>query len=399
MHCPNIRSAIRILSTCVGPAAQARCGYTWRSGRYRWYCNVLWPDEARAVNAPRGLLRLSICPRCSHIYNEAFDPALLDYSPAYENSLHHSAHFSGYAEQLAHNLVARYAIRDRFVVDVGCGRGDFLRLLCRIGGNRGRGYDRSCPLDAADAPEQADVTFVAEFFSRTIVLPPIDLLCCRQVLEHIADPVAFLTEIVASPAVTDDTVLFFEMPNAAYTFEDDGIWDLIYEHCSYFTARSLVALFERCGLEVIATRDLYSGQYLGIEARMAPGARAVRSERPASADVEAAPFTARYHRKMSHWRESVSRWAADGERIVIWGAGSKGVSFLDALQPSPVAYAVDLNPNKWGRFLPGSGTEVVAPEFLSEYRPGRVILMNSVYMSEVKDLLRNLGLSPALVAA
>ena len=362
------------------------------------YCNVLWPDEGRAVDAPRGRLRLSICPHCSHVYNEAFDPDLLDYTPDYDNSLHHSPHFSGYAEQLAQSLVERYAMRGRFVVDVGCGRGDFLRLVCRLGGNRGRGYDRSCPPDA-DAARHPDVTFVAEFFSRTIALPPIDLLCCRQVLEHIADPMAFLTEIIASPAVTDDTVLFFEVPNAGYTFEDDGIWDLIYEHCSYFTERSLVALFERCGLEVIATRDLYSGQYLGIEARMTPDARTARSERPASTEVEAASFSARYHRKMSHWRESVDRWADDGERIVIWGAGSKGVSFLDVLRPSSIAHAVDLNPHKWGRFLAGSGTEVVAPEFLSDYRPDRVILMNPVYRSEVEDRLRTLGLSPALVVA
>ena len=195
-----------------------------------------------------------------------------------------------------------YALRGRFVVDVGCGRGDFLALVCRLGGNRGRGYDRSCPPDAAAIAEGLDVTFVPEFFSPTIVLPPIDLLCCRQVLEHIADPAAFLAEIVASPAVTGDTILFFEVPNAAYTFEDDGIWDLIYEHCSYFTASSLVALFERCGLEVIATRELYSGQYLGIEARPARDARAVRAGRLAPAETPAAPFAERFRTKLSRWR-------------------------------------------------------------------------------------------------
>jgi SAM-dependent methyltransferase len=363
------------------------------------YCNVLWTDRKRAVEAPRGPLRLSLCPSCGHVYNEAFVPELLDYSPAYENSLHHSPHFSGYAEDLARSLVEKYALRGRFVVDVGCGRGDFLALVCRLGGNRGRGYDRSCPPDAAAIAEGLDVTFVAEFFSPAIVLPPIDLLCCRQVLEHIADPGAFLAGIVASPAVTGDTVLFFEVPNAAYTFEDDGIWDLIYEHCSYFTASSLVALFERCGLEVIATRKLYSGQYLGIEARPVRDARAVRAGRPAPTGAPAALFAERFHAKLSRWQDAVAGWAADGERIVIWGAGSKGVSFLDALRPTPIAHAVDVNPRKRGHFLPGSGAEVVAPEFLSEYRPDRVILMNAVYQAEIAERLALLGLSPALIAA
>lgn len=363
------------------------------------YCNVLWPDRGRAVDAPRGPLRLSVCPRCGHVYNEAFVPELLDYTPAYENSLHHSPHFAMYAEDLARSLVERHALRGRLVVDVGCGRGDFLALLCRLGGNRGRGYDRSCPPDAAAVAQGLDVTFVAEFFSRTIALPPVDLLCCRQVLEHVADPAAFLSEIVASPAVTGETVLFFEVPNAAYTLDDDGIWDLIYEHCSYFTEGSLVALFERCGFEVMATRGLYSGQYLGIEARPAGDAPAVRSARVTPVDAAASPFAERYRTKLTGWREAVAGWAADGERMVIWGAGSKGVSFLDALRPSPVVYAVDLNPRKRGRFLPGSGAEVVAPEFLTEYRPDRVILMNAIYRAEVADRLALLGLSPALVAA
>lgn len=363
------------------------------------YCNVLRADRDSAVDAPRGPLQLSVCAGCGHVYNEAFVPELLDYTPAYENSLHHSPHFQGYAGDLARSLVESYDVRGRLVVDVGCGRGDFLALVCRLGGNVGRGYDRSCPPDAEAMADGLDLVFVSEFFTRTTALPPIDLLMCRQVLEHIADPAAFLAEIVASPAVTPGTVLFFEVPNAAYTLEGDGIWDLIYEHCSYFTRGSLVTLFERCGLEVVATRDLYSGQYLGIEARPRRAAAASRAPAAGPAADAAASFAGRYRAKLSWWQDAVARWAADGERIVVWGAGSKGVSFLDALGPTPIAYAVDLNPRKHGRFLPGSGAEVVAPEFLRAYRPDRVILMNAVYREEVAGLLAGLGLAPALVAA
>ena len=80
------------------------------------------------------------------------------------------------------------------------------------------------------------------------------------------------------------------MPNAAYTLEGEGLWDLIYEHCSYFTERSLVTLFERCGLEVLATRDLYSGQYLGIEARRRRDGRALRSRAAGAAENAIASF-------------------------------------------------------------------------------------------------------------
>jgi hypothetical protein len=84
---------------------------------------------------------------------------------------------------------------------------------------------------------------------------------------------------------------------------------------------------------------------------------------------------------------------------VIWGAGSKGVSFLDAQRPCPIRHAVDINPRKAGRFLPGSGAEVVPPEFLASYQPDRVILMNAIYRNEVSARLAELGLSPVIVVA
>lgn len=362
------------------------------------YCNVLRKDRAAAMDAARGVLALSRCRACGHVFNEAFDAAALDYTPDYENSLHHSAHFSGYAEDLARRLVDRYDLHGKFIVDVGCGLGDFLALLCRLGVNRGRGYDKSCPTVAPASTEGADLTLVQEFFSHDLPLEPIDLLCCRQVLEHIADPVAFIEEIKRSPAVTADTVLFFEVPNSAYTFEGVGFWDLIYEHCSYFSKRSLTTLFQRCGFDVIAAYDLFSGQYLGLEARLARGTLRQASPVQAGADVSA-HFAERYAATVARWRDAVRALESAGERVVIWGAGSKGVSFLDAVGRGPIEFAVDLNPRKVGRFLPGSGAEVVTPAFLTEYRPDRVILMNAVYRNEVAALLASLGLGPTIVTA
>lgn len=362
------------------------------------YCNVLWEDRELAANTPRGSLLLTICRTCGHVFNQAFELDRIQYDTSYDNSLHYSEHFSGYAQDLARRLVAKYSVRDKFVVDIGCGLGKFLELLCRVGGNRGQGFDRSCPADTSIVAEDVDLTFVPEFFSHKHLLEPIDFLCCRQVLEHIANPSEFLAELTRSPAVTPDTILFFEVPNSAYTFQDDGIWDLIYEHCSYFSKQSFVALFERCGFEVITTSDLFSEQYLGLEARLARG----NGRRPSIARTGTslgAHFADKYCAKVSYWRAAIAEWAKAGERIVIWGAGSKGVSFLDTLRPNPLEFAVDLNPCKAGKFLPGSGAQVVAPEFLTEYRPDRVILMNAVYRNEVSETLSRLGLSPTLVAA
>jgi hypothetical protein len=85
---------------------------------------------------------------------------------------------------------------------------------------------------------------------------------------------------------------------------------------------------------------------------------------------------------------------------VIWGSGSKGVSFLTGVTGAAesVAYAVDINPYRRGYFMPGTGQEIVGPAQLSEIRPDVVVVMNSVYVPEIKAMLAELGLNPELHA-
>jgi hypothetical protein len=84
---------------------------------------------------------------------------------------------------------------------------------------------------------------------------------------------------------------------------------------------------------------------------------------------------------------------------VIWGAGSKGVAFLSMLeQADDVTCAVDVNPAKHGRFLPGTGHQVVAPDRLRDLRPDLVVAMNPSYAAEIRESLEGLGVHASVLA-
>ena len=78
---------------------------------------------------------------------------------------------------------ADYDIRGKTVLEIGCGKGEFLSLICKLGGNRGIGYDPSF-VPARQRSEQ-DVRFVREFFTENTNEIAPDLLCCKMTLEHI----------------------------------------------------------------------------------------------------------------------------------------------------------------------------------------------------------------------
>jgi hypothetical protein len=110
-------------------------------------------------------------------------------------------------------------------------------------------------------------------------------------------------------------------------------------------------------------------------------------------------FRRRFARIRRNWIARLEQERAAGRRVVVWGAGSKGVSFLTTLGVDrEIEYAVDINPHKQGKFMAATGQRVVGPEFLREYGPDLVIAMNPIYLGEIGETLSAMGLQAELVA-
>ncbi|MEM7029141.1 MAG: class I SAM-dependent methyltransferase [Chloroflexota bacterium] len=363
------------------------------------HCNILWTSVDEARSAPKGDITLAFCETCGHLFNQTFQPEYMQYEQEYENSLHFSPRFQQYAETLAAHLINRYAIREKDIIEIGCGKGDFLRLLCRLGQNRGVGFDRSYEPEFEASPGSEQVTFVQDFYTPAYAHYPADLICCQHVLEHIQYPADFLQDIRRCIGGRMQMYVFFEVPNSLYTLRDLGIWDLIYEHCGYFSAGSLTWLFQRCGFQVNDVRTLYNDQFLGLESapveehlRVEPEVQALQSTRD-----YVVQFAQQYKAKVSEWQQMLATQSQAGKRVVIWGGGSKGVTFLNVLQTQDqISYVVDINPRKVGKFVAGTGQLIVPPEFLVDYQPDVVLVMNAIYETEIQQQMQQLGLTAKL---
>lgn len=369
------------------------------------FCNVLWGSRDEAIAAPRAPIHLAYCYGCGLIYNIAFDPQFMEYSPAYENSLHFSVHFQKYAERTANQLIQWYQLRDKDIIEIGCGQGDFLTLLCELGGNHGIGFDPSyTPEKAATGLKSSEVTILPEAYSESHAEYPVDFICCRQVLEHIGCPLDFLKNIRNVIGQRYDCVVYFEVPNALYTFKDMGVWDIIYEHCSYFTSESLTNLFMRAGFEPIKVAEQYDGQFLTIETQLGTtDSNSISDCKQIMQDTHSliGIFHNAYKQKVDSWQRVLSRLKKQQSKVVLWGAGSKGVTFLNTLDIShkQLEYIVDLNPRKHGKFVPGTGQQVIAPNFLKEYRPQIVVIMNPIYHAEIQQVIKDLDINAELIDA
>jgi len=366
------------------------------------YCNVLWDTPQEAKLCPRGDIELSLCRSCGMIANAVFDPAVVAYEPRYENSLHFSPLFQEYAEKLARRLVHDYALQGKTVIEIGCGKGEFLASLCRLGNNRGIGFDPSYVNGRVDSTAGQGFSVICDHFSEKYEDLACDLLVCRHTLEHIPDPAAFLTGIRHALG-RRQVPIFFEVPNALFTLRQGGIWDVIYEHCSYFCPPTLARLFRQSHLSVRGMREDFGGQFLCMDAVNAngtsfgPAAREDADNEVVRIVQDARKLGQEFREKVEYWRKTLQAFRQAGKRTVVWGAGSKGVTFLNAVGEEGIEYVIDLNSNKHGRYIPGTGQRVVPPAFLQEYRPDVVLVMNPIYRDEIQSQLGSLNVTVELL--
>lgn len=362
---------------------------------------LLMPTRERALGYPRRDLKLGFCPECGFISNVVFDPAVHEYSTSCEESQGFSPTFNAFAKALAHRWVQQYGLVGKSVLEIGCGKGEFLALLVEMGMGKGIGIDPAFIPERLQTPVASRLEFIQDLYNERYTHLTADVVCCRHTLEHISPTSEFMRTVRRTIGNRPETLLLFELPDVHRVLREAAFWDIYYEHCSYFTTGSLARLFRRHGFDLLELELEYDGQYIVIAGRPAkPAGQAVLHGESdlATITAEVAAFPERFRQIKAGWLSRINALHAAGKRVILWGGGSKAVSFLTTLGlQEQIDFVVDINPHKHGKFTPGSGHAVRSPEALKELRPDAVILMNPVYVKEVGEMLGKMGLNPEIL--
>jgi SAM-dependent methyltransferase len=351
-----------------------------------------------AIKVPRKDIVLTCCNGCGLVFNSAFDTSLDYFSQGYEDQQGFSPTFVKFITGVTERFIEKYDVRNKKVVEIGCGKGDFINLISRLGNNKGVGID---PAYVPGRGEQSpDVQFIREPYSDSHGELQPDCITCRHTLEHIHDTSGFMGTIRAS---LEDAkpVLFFEVPCVVRILEVQAFWDIFYEHCTYLSPGSMARLFRLNDFEVLDMYLEYDDQYLFIEAKPVDS----RSDKihPLEESIEELKaairlFVERINSELAEWRDRLCRFKEEGKRVVVWGGGSKSVGFLTQFDDiGAIEHVVDINPHMQGNYIPGIGKQYVGPDFLEAYKPDVIIVMNSVYMDEIQKSLSDRGLHPEML--
>jgi Zn ribbon nucleic-acid-binding protein len=327
--------------------------------------NVVFDTEEEALLAKTADIRLVECEHCGFIWNVLFDESLMNYGKNYQNEQGISKIFEEHLNEVIRLFIKR-GYKEKKIVEVGCGKGLFLNKLNLMEFKYIKGYD--------PAYEGYAENIVAEYFRKNSKTKQADLVVLRHVLEHIADPVNFLHLIAEVNNYQGD--IYIEVPDFYWIQRKSAFWDIYNEHCNYFSSDSIGRLFSQSESHL-----LFNEQYIGIFASLSS-----LKEKAETGNISVTYNTEEFN--LNHKLETYRKILLSNQhkKIVLWGAASKGVIFVNLLDKDKtyIQYLVDINPKKQGKFIGGTGHYISAPP---PNLPSQtlIIVANENYLCEIQE--------------
>jgi hypothetical protein len=336
--------------------------------------NKVYPTAAEALMAEKGRVELVQSLTSGFIFNKAFEPHIMNYDVHYQNEQSNSVIFKNHLASVL-DLLKSFGIKNKKVIEVGCGKAVFFDMMVKEGVDCW-GFDPTY--------EGTNERIKKEYFDDTQKNIAADVIVMRHTLEHITRPFSFLHTI--AKANDYKGFLFVEVPTFDWIFNKDAFWDIFYEHCNYFTEESLAVMFDEA-----QTGNFFGGQYIYLWADLGK----LRAAIPAGVN-----FTKRNSLSFNSKLEKYKNMLGNSSSFAIWGAGAKGSTFLNLLDPEmkSVQYVIDINPAKQNKFIAGTGHPIFGPEMLLQKPVNNILVMNENYMEEIKQQVAKYNITPNLLS-
>jgi len=343
------------------------------------------------------------------------DACLLVQLPAYvaaEDIFTDYAYFSSFSDSwVAHarrfvdGAVTKLGLGpDSFVVEVASNDGYLLQHVVSRG-IRALGIEpaENVAQVALERGVPTEVTFLGlDSAAKVVALHgKADLVVANNVFAHVPDIVDFakgLRELVA-----DDGRVTIEIPHLLRLIEGREYDTIYHEHYSYLTLLTTQRVLTTAGLTVVEVEELptHGGSLRTWSAPTRAGlevsadvARVLRNE--SVAGLHSVKGHTGFASAVSTVRNDLVEFlvgcARRGEKVVAYGAPGKGNTLLNhcGVRSDLVRFAVDRNPYKHGRFLPGSHIPVHPVEALTEAKPDYVLILPWNLRAEISEQLQNI---------
>lgn len=304
-------------------------------------------------------------------------------------------------------------IRGRRIVEVGCGRGEFLRMwqnlaedpegAAALARDQERdplsGQPNAAPLhlvgiehkpslvEEANASADKKYRVYEGFATGDVRYPegPFDAFVQFNFLEHQPDPCDMLRNIWHN--LKPQALGLITVPSFEYILRYNGYYELLRDHIANYTEFTLQKLLQDCGFELLSM-DLVNRDTIEAIVRKAdPDELSELHYSGRLIDVSALRDS--YDRLSTSVNAHIDHLSESHRTMAIWGASHQGFTLAATTKlGGRVEYIIDSAPFKQGRFSPASHIQIVAPDYAVAHPVDEILIVAPGYTDEIAGIIR-----------
>jgi hypothetical protein len=329
------------------------------------------------ADASLGPVQLRYNEKLDFVENGAFDPSIAIYDDNYQNNQGLSKKFQNHMASVLIILKSNAHKGDK-LVEVGCGKGDFFERLQADGYFDAYGYDATYEGEN----NRIEKRYLTEEDSLSA-----DMVILRHVLEHIQDPYAFLKLL---QSIFGHAKIYIEVPSFDWIRKNETFFDITYEHVNYFTQKTLSDMFSG---KIIENGLLFDDQYQYVVANLTNLSDDFANIYHSDESWKTLSFDQLFP-SLSKKITAIEETAKQKDKIYLWGAATKGCMFLihcmlKNMVIDKVEFAVDINPQKIGKYLPITKKPIKSKDdlFATATKNDLILISNPIYKDEIVEEL------------
>jgi 2-polyprenyl-3-methyl-5-hydroxy-6-metoxy-1,4-benzoquinol methylase len=262
-------------------------------------------------------------------------------------------------------LLAGFLNENDKILEVGCGDGTFLGILKSYQFLL-TGLEPSKPFFDV-AITKHDVIY-NRYLTDNVAGGPFHAIVAREVIEHVPQIHDFIANCRSN--LRDDGILFLQVPRYETIINYDRVQNFFADHLNYFKEQDLQLLLTMHGFEIIDCHEDMGGEFTVI----------IGYKKNHGYCMDRL-----YHYWQLHL-EQAKQLLSQYQKVVLYGAGGKGVALLSALelQPNPNLRLVDDDIMKHDRFTPVTNFLIEPSSMITDYNPDAIIILAEAYIDEIK---------------
>lgn len=270
------------------------------------------------------------------------------------------------------DFVQRYSLTGKKIVEIGCGRGEYLSIMSQMGVKaHGIEYSGDSVKQCARNGLNVQAGFI-ENEKYKINGAPFDAFFILSFLEHLPNPSEALRGI--SNNLKNNAVGIVEVPNFDMMLKKKLFSEFVRDHLTYFTKTALTTALTLNGFDVLECNEVWHNYIISAVVRK-------RQKKNLSA------FDGHQTKIIKELKKYVERFS--DKKVAVWGAGHQAFAVLSlAGLGDKIRYVVDSAPFKQGKYTPATHISIVSPDKFFTDSVNAVIVMAGSYSDEVTEIIR-----------